>query len=120
MSSVNNVTNTTNSGSESQNSGSTASNSNQQKTGTTSDTNGSKALDMEEALHNALMLGWSIIELRSRIQVVAYKDDLTAVSGESSLRRASVWRALFSRIAGLQAEAFPKGTTDGTLYQPPS
>src|SRR5581483_7940079 len=118
MSSVNNVTDTANGASESQNTSTAAGNGSQ--TATTNAASTAKPPDLEQALRNALMLGWSIVELRSRIQIAAYKEDGSRYVPDSSLRRASVWRALFSRIAGLQKEAFPQGTTDGTLYQPPS
>jgi hypothetical protein len=67
----------------------------------------------EAALHDAFMLGWAIVELKSRLETALIK-----TSG-SGLRLASVWRASFNRIAALQLRAFPECSTAQTLYEPP-
>jgi hypothetical protein len=68
----------------------------------------------DTAMHNAFMLGWGIVELKSRI--LKANDEII----DSGLRLASVWRAIFSRLASLQNQVFPRCSTAQTLYQPPS
>src|ERR1700674_4789926 len=65
------------------------------------------------ALHDAFMLGWAIVELRSRIQMAL------AEPQRPGLQLSSVWRASFNRIAGMQSKTFPTCTTALTLYEPP-
>lgn len=67
----------------------------------------------EAALHDAFMLGWSIVELASRIQMARAEPE------KSGLQLSSVWRATFNRIAGMQCKTFPACTTAMTLYEPP-
>jgi hypothetical protein len=70
-------------------------------------------LAREAALHDAFMLGWSIVELASRIQMARAEPE------KSGLQLSSVWRATFNRIAGMQCKTFPACTTALTLYEPP-
>jgi hypothetical protein len=67
----------------------------------------------EEALRDAFMLGWGIVELKGRIISTQYK------TNEAGLRLASVWRAAFNRIAALQLKSFTTNSTAETLYEPP-
>lgn len=64
-------------------------------------------------INDAFMLGWEIVELQSRIRI-----GLTKIN-ENSLQVASIWRAIFNRIAVLQVKAFPLSSTTETLYEPP-
>ena len=73
-----------------------------------------KDTGIDTVLHGAFMLGWKIVELKCRIQIALIELD------DSGLHLASVWRACFNRIAGLQNKAFPRGATAQTLYEPPS
>ncbi len=77
-------------------------------------------------LHDAFMLGWSIVELQSRVKIARADVELQscvkvacAEPDDSRLRLASMWRAIFNRVAGLQNKAFPNGVTENTLYEPP-
>jgi hypothetical protein len=65
------------------------------------------------AVYDAFMLGWGIVELKSRMQAARYKPE------HSGLRLASVWRASFNRIAALQVKVFKTNSTVNTLYAPP-
>ena len=69
---------------------------------------------IDTVLHEAFMLGWKIVELKCRIQIGLIE------LNDSGLHLASVWRACFNRIAGLQNKAFPRSATAQTLYEPPS
>jgi hypothetical protein len=88
----------------------------------------SKTPEIDEALHDAFMLGWSIVELRSRVQIASDKsadpdnqpNNPNNNPNDSSLRLVSVWRAIFFRIGGLQSKVFPECTVAKTLYEPPS
>jgi hypothetical protein len=74
----------------------------------------------DQALYAAFLIGWLIVELRSRLEV-AYAQPAAPSSAPSfSVELASQWRALFSRIADLQQTAFPEGKTANTVYQPPN
>lgn len=70
--------------------------------------------DHGSCINDAFMLGWEIVELQSRIRI-----GLTRIN-ENSLQVASIWRAIFNRIAVLQVKAFPLSSTAETLYEPPS
>jgi hypothetical protein len=63
---------------------------------------------------DAFMLGWEVVELRSRV-AIALDEPV-----HFGLRLASSWRASFNRIAALQRKAFPASATAQTLYDPPS
>jgi hypothetical protein len=68
---------------------------------------------INSCLNDAFMLGWKIVELRSRIEI-----GLSELNDEG-LQFASIWRALLSRISMLQLKAFPSNSTASTLYDPP-
>src|SRR4051794_14070860 len=68
----------------------------------------------DEVMHDAFMLGWQIVELKSRIRIALYEED------HFNLRLASNWRSIINRIAVLQIKAFPESSTARTLYEPPS
>jgi hypothetical protein len=80
----------------------------------TSNTGSSKAPSKKDAIHSAFLLGWLIMELRSRFEV-----QLKAPSSSGGLHLASQWRALFTRVADLQSTTFPNAITAKTLYDPP-
>src|ERR1043165_2245897 len=67
----------------------------------------------EEIIHEAFILGWQIVELKSRIRIALMEPV------HYGLRLASTWRGIFNRITTLQIKAFPECTTAETLYDPP-
>ena len=88
--------------------------SDEQRNTQTSNTGSSKAPSKKDAIHSAFLLGWLIMELRSRFEV-----QLKAPSSSGGLHLASQWRALFTRVADLQSKTFPNAITAKTLYDPP-
>jgi hypothetical protein len=76
-------------------------------------------LNRQGAIHNAFLLGWLLMELRSRIQVGYQQCQLPNPPKGLGQQLAASWRTLFSRIVDLHHEQFPAGTTGGTLYDPP-
>jgi hypothetical protein len=88
-------------------------------------------------LHNAFLLGWGLVELKSRLLIALDKtEDAVAQNpkapawqgghaansdgySDPGVRLASVWRSIFGRLALLQSSAFPECTTALTLYEPP-
>lgn len=91
-------------------------------------------------IHNAFRLGWSLVELRSRVQLCAL-DDTTLLDGASSdtegrpqqldplamvreandgLLRASQMRTLFNRIVTLHRSSLPGVENVSKIYDPPS
>src|SRR4051794_40542254 len=76
--------------------------------------------EMHDALHGAFLLGWLIMELRSRIKVAYAQCAAPNPRKGFGIQLASQWRALFSRIADEQHQTFPNGVTAKTLYAPPS
>jgi hypothetical protein len=70
--------------------------------------------DRKEILNDAFMLGWLLVELKSRIQIALVHKN------ESGILQSSIWRSIVNKIALMQAKAFPNCTTAATLYEPPS
>jgi hypothetical protein len=91
-------------------------------------------------IHTALTLGWSLVELRSRVQLAALDDQKLPVAAKAEvsgaalqtadpmqlvkapndrLLRASRMRTVFNSIVALQRARFPNSVTIGTLYDPP-
>ncbi|MBK6326054.1 MAG: hypothetical protein IPF56_08950 [Chloroflexi bacterium] len=88
-------------------------------------------------IHNAFRLGWSLVELRSRVQIAAlddpklpqmvdssrvrvYSDPLQMVQdANNGLRRASQMRTIFNSIVTLQQSSFPALTNISQIYDPP-
>jgi hypothetical protein len=83
------------------------------------------------AVNDAFLLGWKIVELRTRIQIAA--DLVLAAQSATQARQdpgpyerelgdsfwlSSVWHATFGEIATRHFGAFPKGTTLHTFYEP--
>ncbi len=67
----------------------------------------------EQAIYDAFMLGWLIVELKSRIQIARFDPN------DFTLQLASMWRSIVNRISVLQMKAFPDSSTANTLYNPP-
>lgn len=86
-------------------------------------------------IHGAFVLGWSLVELRARVQIAAFdREHLPpAASGASPagdpeelvkgpnerLLRSSRLRTLFNTIVSLQRDRFHDLSTADTLYDPP-
>lgn len=88
-------------------------------------------------IHNAFRLGWSLVELRSRVQIAAlddpklpqmidssrvrvYSDPLQMVQdANNGMRRASQMRTIFNGIVTLQQTSFPTLTNISQIYDPP-
>jgi hypothetical protein len=96
-----------------------------------------------QEIHNAFRLGWSLVELRSRVQIAALDDqklptaafttagEATATPDTSdpmgfvkgannALRRASQMRTIFNSIVTLQRTMFPTIANVSRLYDPPA
>src|SRR5229473_2866069 len=94
------------------------------------------------AIHDALQMGWSIIELKSRLQVAAMSTSISGPAQTSLAKRpvdstggpvdkilqnvlsdnawfTSLWRATFSRIAESHKRSFPGSSTANTYYDLP-
>jgi hypothetical protein len=81
---------------------------------------GTGAGDREAAIHDAFLLGWLLMELRSRVRVAYAQCEAPNPPKGFGLELASQWRALFSRIADLHHTKFADGSTAETLYEPPT
>jgi hypothetical protein len=87
-------------------------------------------------IHNAFRLGWSLTELRSRVQIAASDDPklpkvmdsrseiidplLIVRETNDGLRRGSEMRTIFNGIVTLQQASFPTIDNVSALYDPPS
>ena len=96
----------------------------------------------DEAIHNSFMLGWQIVELKSRIRLAydscvgSLAEKTAEVTGDIvqpaedadgksnriafNIMDASIWRSLINKLAGLQKKAFIVSPVAETLYEPPS
>lgn len=74
-------------------------------------------------VQDAFRLGWTLVELRSRILIADLKSRARIAPTtplESSVHLSSVWRAGFNRLSTLLEKALPDANAEGTLYEPPA
>jgi hypothetical protein len=70
------------------------------------------------AFNTAFMLGWKIVELRSRINMACNLVNAGKPAAKDPFWLASVWHGIFMEIATMQMTAFQDQTTQGTFYEP--
>lgn len=84
-----------------------------------------------QAVRDALMLGWNLTELASRVRIAnslsqrlqkkqsQQEADYARAALGDPLQMLSTWRSLFTQIDTIHARRFPTSTTALTVYEPP-